>query len=309
MAVSSIAIRPWRFDHARNANLALIPGDAEICVSLDMDEVLVPGWRLALERAWIPGTTRLRYPYVWNWSADGRPQRSFFGDKIHHRHGYAWKHPVHETISPLAGTVEKVQWTEDVHIHHHADDTKSRGQYLPLLALAAAEDPDDDRTAHYYGRELMFKRRWEEAITELKRHLSLPRATWNAERAASMRFIGRCFKELGKPAEAHKYLLLACVEAPDAREPWFDFAKLCLDAKDWIGGVWAVKQLLAITEAPKHYLRDLNAWSYGPYDVGSICAYYAGMLPLSQKWLDKALEMEPNHPRLLKNRQWIFPKE
>src|SRR5688572_30281194 len=64
VTVHSAEIRPWRFDVARNQSLALVPEDAEVCIALDMDEILVPGWREALERAWAPGTTMLRYPFV-----------------------------------------------------------------------------------------------------------------------------------------------------------------------------------------------------------------------------------------------------
>jgi SAM-dependent methyltransferase len=43
--VHEISIKPWRFDDARNAALSLVPADADICVSLDLDEILQPGWR------------------------------------------------------------------------------------------------------------------------------------------------------------------------------------------------------------------------------------------------------------------------
>jgi glycosyltransferase involved in cell wall biosynthesis len=43
--VFDISISPWRFDHARNASLALIPADVDICICLDLDEVLNAGWR------------------------------------------------------------------------------------------------------------------------------------------------------------------------------------------------------------------------------------------------------------------------
>ena len=45
VTVHKIAIRPWRFDDARNAALALLPADADVCVTMDMDEFLEPGWR------------------------------------------------------------------------------------------------------------------------------------------------------------------------------------------------------------------------------------------------------------------------
>jgi hypothetical protein len=37
VTVHKIAIRPWRFDDARNAALALVPADADVCVTMDME--------------------------------------------------------------------------------------------------------------------------------------------------------------------------------------------------------------------------------------------------------------------------------
>lgn len=307
--VHSISIKPWRFDHARNAALALLPADVDICISLDMDEVLQPGWREALLEAWKPGTTRLRNPLEIDIGPDGIAKRHFNSSRIHQRFGYLWKYAIHELIAPAAGTVEQTVFTDQLRIRHLPDDDKSRGQYLPMLAAAAAEAPDDDRLAHYYGRELMFHGKYDEAIAELQRHLSLPRATWKAERSASMRFIGRCQKSLGRMSEARSAYLQACAEAPDAREPWHDLAKFCMDDKDWTGGIWAVNRMLAITVMPGDHTRDAKAWGVGPYDIGSICAYYAGQRELARTWLSKALELAPDDPRLIKNGTWILAEK
>ena len=71
--VHDIAVKPWRFDVARTTALSLLPADVDVCIKLDLDERLQPGWRRQLEKAWVPGTTRLRYWYTWNWKAPGVP--------------------------------------------------------------------------------------------------------------------------------------------------------------------------------------------------------------------------------------------
>lgn len=304
--VHKIAIAPWRFDQARNASLACVPVDADICIALDMDEVLVPGWRAALEAAWASGTTRLRYHFVLNWDTKGRPKICYFASKIHQRHAYVWKHPAHELIYPLPGIAEQLAWTEQLHIHQHADASKSRGQYLDLMALAVREDPADDRCAHNHGFELMQHRQYEAAIAELNRHLALPSATRRAERAASLRYIGRCHVALGRPREARAAFERACTEAPEAREPWYDLGKFCMAQKDWVGGIDAARQMLAITEMPRDHVHIMKAWGVAPYDIGSLCAYYAGETELARDWLTKALELEPDNARLIKNGGWIF---
>ena len=62
VTVHRIGIRPWRFDDARNAVMALIPGDVDVCVTMDMDVFLAPGWRPKVEAAWTPGTTASLQP-------------------------------------------------------------------------------------------------------------------------------------------------------------------------------------------------------------------------------------------------------
>jgi glycosyltransferase involved in cell wall biosynthesis len=49
VTVETETFDPWRFDHARNVALTCLPDDIDLCISLDMDEVLTPGWRKALE--------------------------------------------------------------------------------------------------------------------------------------------------------------------------------------------------------------------------------------------------------------------
>ena len=49
ITVVEIEVKPWRFDKARNKSLDAIPQDYDYCIALDLDEVLVPGWRKHLE--------------------------------------------------------------------------------------------------------------------------------------------------------------------------------------------------------------------------------------------------------------------
>ena len=85
------AITPWRFDVARNRSLDLVGEDADICVCTDLDEVLRPGWRAALERSWTPDATQASYRYTWSFNADGTEGVVFWQEKIHARRGYRCK--------------------------------------------------------------------------------------------------------------------------------------------------------------------------------------------------------------------------
>jgi len=301
VTVHDISVQPWRFDRARDAALALVPADADVCITVDMDEVLADGWRYALEEAWKDGTTRLHYRYVWNWVVPGQqPGVTFMGERCHSRHGYRWVHPVHETLKPVDGFEEHHVWTEGVQIHHYADESKPRSQYRDLLELAVREAPQDDRCAHYYGRELMYYGEHEAAIVELSRHLALPSAQWQAERAASYRYIARCQGALGQDGESA--LLRACAEAPGEREPWYELAEHYRKQERWQQGLAAAHRCLSLEPQNATYLSEPVCRGSGPYDTASICAWYAGCHDLARELVNIAVSFAPNDQRLLDNK-------
>lgn len=293
--VVEISIKPWRFDDARNASLACIPGDIDYCIALDLDEVLIPGWREHLET--VPTqTTRPRYKYTWSWAPDGSPGLQYGGDKIHSRHGYRWKHPVHEVLT--CDRIEQVEHWVGLEIHHHPDNSKPRSQYMPLLAQSVKEDPYDDRNAFYYARELFFYGQYEESTKEFKRHLNLPRATWRPERAASMRYIAKMDDDF---QTAYEWLLKAHQEDPGRREPLVDAAKLLYENKAWTACLQSAQKAIAITEKPLDYLCEEFAWGSAPWDYAAIAAYNLGKFELALTYGTKAVELNPNDPRLIAN--------
>lgn len=292
--VYSASIKPWRFDDARNASLALIPADVDYCVALDMDEVLLPGWRDALESALENGYTRPRYKYVWSWNSDGSEGLTYGGDKIHARHGYRWKHPVHEVITSDRFT--EVQGWIDLQIHHHPDTSKSRGQYFPLLELAVNEDPSDDRNSFYYARELFFHGMLDKAAAEFKRHLALPKARWAPERAASLRYLAKC-----EPENAIKYLTSATLEAPDFREPWVDLAFTYYLEESWSNCFTAASAAVAIVEKPLVYLNEADAWGSKPHDLLAISSFNLGKIDIAVEHGRIAVALSPEDPRLIEN--------
>lgn len=280
---------PWRFDVARNAALSLLPPDIDMCIALDLDERLQPGWREALEA--VPeGVTRPRYRYTWSWDKPGVPGLQYAGDKIHARHGYSWRHPVHEV---LYGDREQQAWC-GLEIHHYPDAGKSRGQYRDLLAVAVAEDPDDDRNAHYYARELFFAGDTDAAKAEFERHLSLPTAVWGPERAQSCRYLYRITNDV-------HWLYRAVEEAPERREAWLDLARAWHDVHEWALCLDAATKGLSIKERHLEYLSEAEAWGPWLADYAAISAYRLGYFHEARARGVEALRLSPYDERLAAN--------
>ena len=304
-------IVPWRFDTARNRSLELVGEDADICVCTDLDEVFRPGWRKALEACWTRETGRARYRYTWSFEADGAEGVVFYADKIHSRRGWRWKHPVHEV---LTGTGEErtLGWVtaRGVQLDHHPDRTKSRGQYLPLLELAVAEEPQDDRNMHYLGREYLYYGRWDDCIRTLERHLALPTATWADERSASMGYLARAWEGKGDRNRAESWYLRAAAQAPHLREPWLDLAQFCQREGAWYGVLYAVDRALAITQRPDTYITRSQCWGSLPWDLRGVALYYVGQPEQALEAAERAAQLSPGDGRLAANvelirRAWV----
>ena len=300
-------IKPWRFDVARNESLKLVPEDCDICVCIDIDEVISKGWRKKLEEIWDDNTNHLRYIYNWSHDDNGKPLVSFYYEKIHARNGFKWIYPVHEVLE-FSGEKEVFKTTEEIVVDHYPDSTKSRSNYLPLLELSVKENPDNDRNMHYLGREYMFHGKYNEAIDMLIKHLNLKSATWKDERCASMRFIARCYKYLKRYDEAKMWLDKAINEAPYLRDPYVERAMLEYELNNFEDVKKYCLLALEIKNHTKTYINEPFSWNYTIYDLLSISEFYLGNIESSLKWINKATKMEPNNERLINNKKIIEEK-
>ncbi len=295
-------IKPWRFDVARNESLKLVPSDADICVCTDLDEVLEKGWRKKLEEIWQDNITRLRYNYNWKLDENNKPIVNFYTDKIHIRDNYKWTHPVHEVLTYTNGN-EVFLTTDEITLNHYPDNTKSRSSYLPLLELSVKEDPEDDRNMHYLGREYMYYQKWDKCIDTLIKHLSLKTATWKDERCASMRFIARSYRNLNRIEEAKMWLDKAISEAPYLRDPYVEKAMLEYELENWNEVIKNCNTALKITTHTKCYINETFSFDNTIYDLLSIAYFYLDDIDNAIINIDKALKMEPDNERLLKNKE------
>lgn len=294
-------IKPWRFDVARNISLSHVPEDMDICVCTDLDEVLRPGWRSLLEKAWTDDTTQGNYLYNWSLNEDGSPATQLTYFKVHGRHDYVWAYPIHECLRFTGNRPEKKVFVEGMVLDHYPDQTKSRGSYLPLLETAVREDPNEDRMAYYLGREYMYAGRWQDCIDTLKRHLSLPSAWWKEERCASMRWIAKACQELGETEEAYAWYYKAIAEVPHMRDAYVEFATMTYLQEDWVISFAMAKKALEIPERSQVYINMPYAWDHTPDDLAAIAGYHLGAYEIALEHARKALAFAPGDERLRNN--------
>jgi hypothetical protein len=274
--VYDIVVSPWRFDLARNMALLYVQ-EADVAISMDMDEVLLPGWRDVIESKWQAKTTMLRYPFIHNWDDEAQtiPRLSVWGFKVHCPWAYLWRYPIHETLELRdIATQENIVTLDREILRHYPDPLKlERWDRIELLRKAVSELPDDQRMSHLYGRELWFHGQYEEAVVELKRHLSITQPYIEPQddadgigqtRSTSCRLIGRCLMAIrGSPDEIMVWLLRSVGESPSQREPWMWLAHGWLTVGDRESAQAAAKRGLAITDRLRSIEVEEQCWGKG----------------------------------------------
>lgn len=303
------AVNPWRFDAARNLSLSHVPENADICVCTDLDERFEPGWRGALEKAWLghqpKHTGKIaktgRYLYNWSLKPDGSPGIQFYYFKVHERHGFRWKCPVHEYVQYVGSAPLETVYIDGMVLNHYPDPMKSRGSYLPLLETAVREAPEDERMRYYLGREYMYKGQWKKSADMLQSYLSMPNARWNEERCAAMRWIANSCSKMGRIKEAYGWYFRAIAEGPHMRDPFVEFANMCYKAHDWPMAFCMANEALKIGGKSKTFVNMGYSWDSTPDDLCAIAAYWMGLTEQALQHAKNALKFSPANERLKNN--------
>jgi len=244
--VFNISIKPWRFDTARNTALALLPDDIDMCVSLDMDEVISEGWRKELEK-----TSGNQITYVWDNSGQGK---SMVANKIHSRHGYIWKYLVHEAILHDR-LIPDIEFAQNIEVTHLPDLDKSRNDYyIDLLKDALDENPEITRYYKYYTDALVMLKRFEEAEEYYLKMLKVPGFN-NVDSAHVYRILSKLI-----PEKFGEYILCCLSEVPNRREPYYYIAKWYAEQERWEECLDWCERALKITEITVDILKDNDAW-------------------------------------------------
>ena len=298
--VFQMEFNPWRFDAPRNACIDLCPRD-HVIFSIDLDEVVAePDWVDRIKAAW-GSSDRGRYRYVWSHRPDGTDGNFHTYDKLH-THDHEWYLPCHEILRRRPGLPQRDDVWVDVPItvRHYPDGSKSRGGYLQLLQLGTRENPDNDRMAHYCGREMHFQAMHDGALVYFERHLAMQNV-WADERCASLFYGAESLAALGRPDDAERWFLRACGEATHLREPFVRAAKFYNSVNNFPMAYAMAKRALRIEERTSSYVNSDSAWNEGPWDALAVAAYYIGLKPESVASARRAYKLCPWDDRVKEN--------
>lgn len=241
MKVQRISVTPWRFDDARNNALLLLPEEIDVCVSVDLDELLETSWIDTLsqkvrdelqQQGKISDRYYHRFKTIWNWEESDKgnvtPSISeHWHERIHSRKGYMWKLPVHEHLVKSDLSEESIAWLPDLMMIQKPDNTKPRSSYLKMLEQSVIEDPSRWKSWSFLASEHQAVGRIDDALTDIANAKNIKGAdlTFLAYQASKI------YQSQQKYSLAISELQQGIEQAPNVREYKVYLVQLLIEAR------------------------------------------------------------------------------
>jgi len=272
--VIDISIKPWRFDDARNAALALLPDDIDYCVSMDMDEILSNGWRECLEKM-TGDQIEYRFNVSFKDEEEKHPDETFINRRIHKRHGFRWKYLMHEAIVPDR-IDSKLEFCEGLEVSHRTDIKKSREQYNQMIEDAYNEYKNP-RCSIYYILELIKYNKINEAKKILKLLIK--------NKDASKIDISLAYTVLGTLVSRFKlfYFLKSLLTYP-TRENYTQLAIRYYEKQKWIRAYYFGKKADSIKVKTSSIFRLHAVWGFLPFNIMSAAKHNMKLFKWSRSY-------------------------
>jgi len=152
------------------------------------------------------------------------PGNEHWFPRVHRRGCYAWKHPVHELLHPVAGV-----WPPSIAaggaLVVHEREARPR-PYRAILQSAAARQPTEPHLLFHLGQACFEEQDLDAAASWLRAYLAGPPG-YRFHRSEAWMLLGRCAAARGDPDGAFEAFEQAALQGPRA-EPLWHAARLAL---------------------------------------------------------------------------------
>lgn len=197
---------PWTDDFSDARNYSFSKATMDYCMWMDADDVLEETEKekfLRLKQSLSPDTDIVMMKYHTAFDEAGIPSFSYFRERwIRNSSRYHWVGAVHEVIPPNGKVIYS-----DIAICHRktgaGDPDRNLRIYRKMLAEGKVLEP---RHQYYYGRELYYHGKYEEAVSVFEQFLLSPDG-WIENKIEACSICAECYSRLGKEQAALTTLL------------------------------------------------------------------------------------------------------
>lgn len=192
---------PWKQDFSAARNFACSKASMDYWMWLDADD-FIPGESqdklLELKNTLDPETDLVMMKYITGFDEKGNASFHYYRERLmKNGKGFLWKGKVHEAVIP-AGTI----FYSPIEIEHRKIKPGDSDRNLTIYEEALKNgDSLEPRHQFYYGRELFFHERYEDAVRVLEKFLEEPEG-WVENQIDACLQLSRCYEKLGRRKES-----------------------------------------------------------------------------------------------------------
>lgn len=292
----------FKFDVARNDSLELVPDDYDICICLDIDEIIKKGFTEVINRIWTENTTQIYYPFYCTVDENDNPKRQFINNKIHSRKDFKWVYPIHEVLK-YEGTNPNTIRTDEILVIHKPDQNKSRDFYMELLEKRVKEYPEDTRNTFLLSGEYRGRGMWIEAIKMCNQYLNISKPKASSEKIKVLCNLAQSYRAMELYDESILWASEALKEPEITREPYMQMIYTYYEGKKYEELIKVAKKALEIENYNTNVIDNVECWDGTIYDYLSIAYFNIQDYDNAIKYINLDIEKNPNIQRLKDNKK------
>ena len=299
----------WCEDFAAARNFSFSKATMEYVMWLDADDVIEEEDRkrlLALKAELSSDVDVVMMKYDVAFDAQDNPTLSYYRERLFRRALQPrWVGEVHEVI-PQRGVTQHM----DISVKHRKLHPTQPGRNLRIFERMLADGKTmDPRQQYYYGRELMYAQRYEEAVAVFEGFLNEGRG-WVENSIAACKDLAACLVALGRPGDALQALLRSLTYDVPRAELCCEIGRHFMERGQYAVAAFWYGQATNCTMDDKNGGFCLpDCYGYIPYMQLCVCYDRLGQPQRAMACNERAGEYKPEDPGFLYNRAYFSARK
>ena len=295
----------WVDDFAAARNYAFSLAEKDYCMWLDADDVLLDADRAAfqaLKGTLDPDVNVVMAKYNTGFDQDGNVTFSYFRERLIKNHaGMRWEGAVHEAVTPVG----RVIYSEFAVTHRKlrpSDPDRNLRIYENQLTHGVELEP---RQQFYYGRELYYHQRYEEAIRVFERFLDEGWG-WVENNIDACCLCAYCYERLDQPGRALQSLLRSFAYDRPRAEVCCELGRWFFQREQFSLAVyWYSLALTCLRDDSRGGFVSPDCYGYLPCIQLCVCYSRLGNLERAEQMNKLAASFKPDAAPVLHNRNFF----
>ena len=295
----------WIDDFSAARNFAFSKGTKDFLLWLDADDILLESDRkkfLHLKETLPQDTDAVMFPYHTGFDSQGNPIFSYYRERLFRRdRGFVWKGAVHEAVE-VSGKI----LYEEIAVTHSKLKTPDPARNLKIFEKQRQKGIEfSPREQFYYGRELYYNEKYQEAAEVLNAFLREDKG-WIENNIDACQVLSSCYERMGEKQKALNTLFRSFAYDSPRAELCCEIGRLLMEREEYRSAIFWYET--AASRSPDlrsgGFLRE-DCYGYIPFLQMCVCYDRLGEYQTAHEYNRKALKLKPNDPIALSNEAYF----